>query len=148
MYAQPKIWLYFIRDLGKGNLKFPVASPPVRERVKRGRLMTRTRRKESARRTRRLIVRVSDEKQARVRAGAAKAGLRVSEYVRRMAVDGRIVVRRDSAYGMSLASQLKRVGVNINQLMPIAHLNGEIPPDLVRLWGKLEGILDRIIQMQ
>jgi hypothetical protein len=109
--------------------------------------MTQPRRKGDARRTRRLIVRLTDEERIRLRAKAAEAGLGVSEYVRRAVIDGEVVVRRESGYGMAMAGQLRR-GVNINQQIAVAHLNGEIPPELVRLWGKLEGLLDRIIKVE
>lgn len=102
--------------------------------------------KTAARRTRRLIVRMTDEERARLRANAAKAGLRVSEYVRRMAIDGEVVVRRDSAYGMSMASQLRRIGVLLNQLTRLAHIEGELPPELAQLCGRVEGILDKIVE--
>jgi hypothetical protein len=105
-------------------------------------------RDKDARRTRRLIVRVSDEEQTRIRDGARKAGLRVSEYVRRMAIDGEVVVRRDSAYGMSMASQLRRIGVNLNQLTRLAHIEGELPPELAQLCGRVEGILDKIVELE
>jgi hypothetical protein len=91
---------------------------------------------------------LTDEERIRLRAKAAEAGLGVSEYVRRAVIDGEVVVRRESGYGMAMAGQLRRIGVNINQQMAVAHLNGEIPPELVRLWGKLEGLLDRIIKVE
>ncbi|MBI1355889.1 MAG: hypothetical protein GC160_16235 [Acidobacteria bacterium] len=109
--------------------------------------MTSPRKEEAARRTRRLIVRITDEEQTRIRDGARDAGLPVSEYVRRLVVDGRIVIRRESAYGVSVAHQLRHIGVNINQQMAIAHLNGELPRDLTRLWAKLETLLDRMIRV-
>lgn len=104
-------------------------------------------REKDARRTRRLIVRITDEEQARIREGAREAGLPVSEYVRRMLIDGRIIIRRESAYGVSVAHQLRHIGVNINQQMAIAHLNGELPRDLARLWSKLEVLLDRMLRV-
>ena len=92
------------------------------------------------------MVRVSVDDHSAIRANAQKAGLRLSEYVRRVAVDGHIVNVQQSGYGMALASQLRRVGVNLNQLMPIAHMNGELPPELDSVFRKLETILDRILR--
>lgn len=107
--------------------------------------MTRPRKKEDAR-ARRLIVRINDEEQARIRAEAREAGLPVSEYVRRASVEGRVTVRRESAYGMSLASQLRRIGNLLNQLTRLAHIDGELPPELPALWRKLDVLLDRVIR--
>ena len=110
--------------------------------------MNRSRKSESAKLTRRLIVRLSDEDRGRLSCNARRAGLTVSEYVRRMAVDGQVVVRRESGYSFAMTNQLRRIGVNINQQMAIAHTNGEIPAPLVRLWTKLDALLDRIIQTE
>lgn len=108
--------------------------------------MARPRTEENARRARRIIVRLSDDERAAIRANAQKAGLRLSAYVRRVAVDGHVVHVQQSGYGMALAHQLRHIGVNLNQLMPIAHLNGEIPPDLSSVFRKLETLLDRILR--
>ena len=108
-------------------------------------LMTRTPKKASANRTRRLIVRITDEEQTRIRACAREASLPVSEYVRRMSPNGHIIVRRESGYSISVAHQLRRIGVNINQQMAIAHIDGELPPQLTHLWAKLETLLDRML---
>ncbi len=83
-----------------------------------------------------------------IRAKARTANLSVSEYVRRMAVDGQIVARQQSAYGMALASQLKRIGVNLNQLTHLANSNGEMPPELARLCGRIEVLLDRVVELE
>jgi hypothetical protein len=110
--------------------------------------MTPPRNNTNARRTRRLIVRLSDEDLAAIRTNAREASVSVSEYVRRVAVEGRIVRMQESGYGMALASQLKRVGNNLNQLMPIAHLNGELPPELAAVCRQLEAIFDRILRIE
>ena len=112
------------------------------------RFMTRTFKEKAAYRTRRLIVRLNDEEQTRLRANAQKAGLRVSEYVRRMAVEGHVVVRQQSGYGMALASQLRRVGVNLNQLTRLANFNGEVPSELAQVCIQLQTILDRVIGLE
>ncbi|MBI1358251.1 MAG: hypothetical protein GC160_28280 [Acidobacteria bacterium] len=107
-----------------------------------------TRARKAANRSQRLIVRLTDEERAAIRAAASDAGLGVSEFVRRAALDRRVVVRSQSAYGMALASQLRRIGVNLNQLMPIAHLDGEIPPELLQVAKKIERLLDRILERE
>src|SRR5882724_7788316 len=102
----------------------------------------------AANRTRRLIVRLTDEDQAAIRANAQKAGFHVSEYVRRVAVNGHIVNVQHSGYIMALASQLRRVGINLNQLTHIANLARELPPELAAVRGKLETIVDRVLRMK
>ena len=101
---------------------------------------------ERSRRIRRFVIRTSDDEQARIRANARAAGLPVSEYMRRMSIDGRLEVRRESAYGMSLASQLRRIGVNLNQLTRLAHIDGEFPRGLPAVLRKLDGLLDRVLR--
>lgn len=108
--------------------------------------MARPRKSDADALTRRLIVRLSDDDRAAIRANARKAGLRVSEYVRRVAVAGHIVNVQQSVYGIAVAAQLRKIGINLNQLMPIAHVNGEIPHELNSVWRKLEALLDRIIR--
>jgi len=100
---------------------------------------------DAARRTSRLIVRTTNEEDALLRRAADEAGLTVSEHVRRRLFGVVVEQPRESAFGASVAHQLRRIGVNINQLTAIAHLNGELPPDLVRLWSKLETLLDLML---
>ena len=107
--------------------------------------MTRPRKNDAANRTRRLIVRLNDEEHARLCANAQKASLCVSEYVRRMAVTGHVVMREQSGYGMALASQLRKVGINLNQLTRLANFNGEVPSELAHVCKQVQTILDRII---
>jgi uncharacterized protein (DUF1778 family) len=109
--------------------------------------MARPRKSDSASRSLRLIVRLTDEEMAAIRAAAQAAGLRVSEFIRRAALDRKIVVRQESAYGVSLAHQLRHLGINLNQLTKLAHVNGEFPRDLDSALRKVELLLDRIIRV-
>lgn len=110
--------------------------------------MARPRKLAAARQTHWLTARVTADEKARILARAAQAGLGESEYIRRMAIDGKIVIRQSNglAGSVALASELRRIGNNINQQTILAHVSGELPPELKRLWAKLEDILDRIIQ--
>jgi hypothetical protein len=87
-----------------------------------------------------------DEDDARIRENAKKAGLRLSEYIRRVALEGKIVVTQQSGYGMALASQLRHIGINLNQLTRDYNTDGEYPPELRGVCAKLEVIFDRIIR--
>jgi hypothetical protein len=103
-------------------------------------------RKDSADRLRALLrSRCSAEELAQVRVRAGGAGLTVSEYVRRAALRGQVVVRQERGPDLVVAGELRRIGNNINQAMVLAHTQGEIPVELQRLWAKLELVLDRII---
>jgi hypothetical protein len=98
------------------------------------------------RRSRRLIVRLTDEDDARIRENAKKAGLRLSEYIRTVALEGQIVVVQQSGFGLELARQLRAVGNNLNQLTRDYNTDGEYPPELGGVCVKLEAIFDRIIR--
>jgi hypothetical protein len=87
---------------------------------------------------------MTDEDRAAILANARKADLRVSEYVRRAAVNGHIVVTQQSGFSFAVADQLRRIGVNINQQTRVANARGELPAELARLWARLEDMLDRI----
>lgn len=108
--------------------------------------MVPPRAKKETTRSRRLVVRVSEEEHSRIHANAKSARLRLSEYLRRIALEGQIVVRQQTAYGASLVFQLKRIGVNLNQLMPYVHEEGKVPPEMRSLWTKIEALLDKVLR--
>jgi hypothetical protein len=91
---------------------------------------------------------VTVEEDALISAGAKKLGISKSEYARRMVVNGKIEERRDSAYSVSLAFQLQRVGVNLNQLTRVANTTGDLPESLARVCGQIETLLDRVMRME
>ena len=107
--------------------------------------MARPKKKETEKLTRRLPhVRCTDGDYATIQSKAAQAGLSQSEYIRRMARDGQIIIRK-SATDFALADQLRRLGVNINQQTRKLHATGEVPEELRRLWMKLETALDHVL---
>jgi len=107
--------------------------------------MARPRKKKHGPRSKMIIVRVNDDEQASIRANAKSAGLRLSEFVRRALLDGRVIVRVPTAFGMSVAFQLRKIGINLNQSMSIAHANGEVPEGLAAVIKQIEKILNRMI---
>ena len=89
-------------------------------------------------------VRCTEGEYATIQARAAQANVTMTEYLRQMALKGKIMVQQ-SKHDFAVADQLRRIGVNINQQTRIANATGEFPPELRRLWVTLEGLLDDII---
>lgn len=108
--------------------------------------MTRTQKKPAPKNDKVLPpIRCSEDERRAIREKADRLGLSVSEYVRSMALKGKITVKQDR-YDFDLVNQLQRLGVNINQQTKKLNATGEAPPELKKLWGKLEGLLDHIIK--
>jgi len=111
-----------------------------------------TRPRKAVKRTRNLILRMSDEDMNAAAALAKQAQLSVSACMRKLIHDGVVVQPPPASAPGSAANalfvyagQLRKIGVNINQQMAVMHVQGEPPPELRRLWEKLETLLDRII---
>ena len=97
---------------------------------------------------RRWIIRASAQDDQAARARAARAGVRFSDYVRRVSVEGRLVTRRDPASAQALAAlttALNRAGNLVNQQMSIAHINGELPRELLRATDALAAAVEAIL---
>lgn len=71
----------------------------------------------------------SDELQA-VRANANEQGLSLSEYVRRVSIDGKIV-QRTPRIEVEAIRDLLKIGNNLNQLVKSGHIHSEV--DLAEL---------------
>ncbi len=108
--------------------------------------MARPKKTSAEKLTRRLPhVRCTESEHAAITARAAQTGLSVSEFVRRMALDGQVVVE-ESQYDFHTVDQLRRIGINLNQLTKVANSTGEVSPALDTVCGKLETILDHFIE--
>lgn len=90
-------------------------------------------------------IRCSEDERRTIREKAEKLGLSVSEYIRRAALDGKIVVRQGK-HDFQVVDQLHRIGVNINQQTRKLNATGKVSPELKSLWVKLERLLDQIIK--
>lgn len=106
--------------------------------------MARPQKNDAERLNRRLPApRCTEEEYASVQAKAAQTGVSVSEYLRRMALSGKVVVRQSQA-DFDLIYQLKKIGVNINQQTRRLHEEGEVPDELRHLWAKLDAALNTL----
>lgn len=89
-------------------------------------------------------IRCTASEKERIRMRAQKLGLTVSEFVRTMALNGKIIVQQ-STHDYELVEQLKRIGVNINQQTRRLNTTGEIPDQLYGLWERLDLILSKFL---
>lgn len=90
-------------------------------------------------------IRCTETEAAVIKAQAAQAGLTVSEYARRILTEGQVIVQQ-SRYDFQTVNQLRRIGVNLNQIAKIANSTGEAPPALLTVCNKLDAVLDDILE--
>lgn len=79
---------------------------------------------------------------------ANKLGLSVSEYIRRMALNGKVTIKQSQGLGSSfeLVQQLKKIGTNVNQIAKNLNIFGDpVTADQKRVWLKLEKVLDNLL---
>ena len=80
-------------------------------------------------------------------ARAKAAGLSVGAYARMMALQGKVQVVQRREPDFELLDQLRRIGVNLNQLAREQHRRGHHDPDYLRaLCTQIEGLLAQTIE--
>lgn len=106
--------------------------------------MPRPRREPEERLACTLQARVSAAEAELIRAAAAKAGVTVSEYVRRMALSGKLEVHAPRGdVGLTLA--LNRIGVNLNQMARRLNQSERLPvPALLATLARINAYLDQV----
>lgn len=77
----------------------------------------------------------------RIQQNAAAAGVPVSDYVRSMVLEGRVVIKQTRTLDHAAFDQLRRIGVNLNQAVHRLHAEGRIPPELPRAAAIVERFL-------
>lgn len=100
--------------------------------------------KNNDKREKQLRARCTKAEFSAVASRAKSAGLTLSEYVRDMALSGKVEAH-ENRHDFQTINQLRRIGVNLNQLTKIANATGEIPPSLETLTSKLTSFLDDFI---
>lgn len=98
-------------------------------------------------RSRRWIIRVSKEEDSQARQHAKRAGVGLSAWIRRGAAPVRVNVPTVPVAPLQDAvTAINRAGNNVNQQMAIAHTEGRIHPELIRLDAKLEAAIDLLLE--
>ena len=101
----------------------PTEGPPTEGSPTEG-SPTKGRPKKAAadRRTGQIRIRVTPREKARIEREAQEAGLSASDYLRRRALDRPVEARVDA----DARALLRRLGVNLNQLVRVAHRAGQV----------------------
>jgi hypothetical protein len=78
---------------------------------------------------------------------AEKAGLHISEYMRRMAIDGKLTIRNNTtSVSFSAIQELKKQGLNLNQMVKNMHIFSCVEQKaLLQLKEKLDRIYDKVL---
>jgi hypothetical protein len=105
--------------------------------------MPRPKKDDDARRTETLAFRLTPAERLRIEHAAIAAGLSASEYARELTLKGRIVMEQRIALDPASFDQLRRIGVNLNQLARIANQSKHAPPELARACAAVEKFLMR-----
>ena len=110
--------------------------------------MARPKKQTNDKREQWIKARVSPAEHADILVRAAGAGLSSSEFLRRAALSGEVVVQQDAASGdFETIDQLRRIGVNLNQLARVANRTGYMPDGLEEALAKVDRLLDRMIEL-
>ena len=117
--------------------------PCVKKPKQKDKAMPRPKKEPDARRTERINPRFTPAELLRIESAASVAGMSASEYVRMQALRGRVVVQQRRELSGEVFDELRRIGVNINQIARIANATGRAPARLETALETLERILLR-----
>ena len=91
-------------------------------------------------RTKRLAVRMTEEEFAYMKQQAARTGLKMDPYVRRL-IFGQQVTPLPPDSHIRLVQELSSIGRDINQMARLASASGQLPRDT---WDKIQTALDAL----
>lgn len=85
--------------------------------------------------------RLTPSERLQIEAAAHKAGMIASEYARTQTLKGHVVVNEHRTLDHAVIDQLRRIGVNLNQLTRMAYVREKMPSALPQLCDDLEQFL-------
>jgi hypothetical protein len=88
-------------------------------------------------------VRCTEEEKNIIKQKAIDAGLSLSLYIRRMAINGQITVKKDNL-DLEVTHQLRKIGNNLNQQTRAMNVTGTIPHELKSVWNKLDNLITQL----
>ena len=95
-------------------------------------------------RTEILQIRVSPIERAKIEAKADQANLFMSDYLRTIALKPRVTIKQTRDLDFATREELRRVGVNLNQIAKAMNAGQGLPVSLAQTTEKLDAIFDVI----
>lgn len=108
--------------------------------------MARPKKQPAERRTVSLSCRLTWPERLLIETAAAQAGLSLCEYVRQQVLAGKVTVRQNRALDHGVFDELRRIGVNLNQLTRLAHQTGKIPSEIAQAAAAVERVIIRHLE--
>ncbi len=90
--------------------------------------MARPKKAQAERLTESIHFRVVPSDFLRVARAAENAGISLTDYARQRLLTGRVIVRQTRKLNHAAYDQIRRIGVNLNQLTRLAHTTDIMPP--------------------
>ena len=109
--------------------------------------MARPKKPTTDKRAQGIKARVSPAEHAEILLRAAGANLSSSEFLRRAALSTEVVVHEPASADFETVDQLRRIGVNLNQLARVANKTGHMPDGLEEALAKVDQLLDGMIEL-
>lgn len=106
--------------------------------------MARPRKQAEQKRSRVIAFRVTDEEYDRVQIKAGTARLEVGDFARLAALNRPVVVNQNATPDIEAVDQLRRLGVNFNQIARALNSGGVLPQNFQRLCVHVESLLERL----
>lgn len=107
--------------------------------------MPRPQKEPASRRTVCLSCRLTQAERLAIEQAALRAGLSASDYLRKLLLTGKVVVRENRSLDYATFDQLRRIGVNLNQLTRVANRTGNIPVELPEALALVERFVVRAL---
>lgn len=95
------------------------------------------------RRTVSLSCRLTSAERLTLEHAAMRAGMSASDYVRKLVLSGKVIVRENRRLDHASFDQLRRIGVNLNQLTRVANRTGNVPDEITQAVLAVERFIAR-----
>jgi hypothetical protein len=108
--------------------------------------MARPKKADDAKRECIVTLRCTEAERAALQSKAAAVSMTQGAYLREMAISGRVVVKQTTAPDFELVNQMRKIGVNLNQIAKVANATGAMPATLSHTLTEVETALFRLLK--